>query len=235
MALDFKIDREPKGILCIPYTIVAPNTTPGKGRISFGPTKFVDNITKINIHKTTNLDVDLEGLLEVSTSGVVTIYDRTNPDIYVIFKYSSITDQGNFVEFIIDGSTNLSTSKRQPFQEGTQVCILFTGSGGGGGEGTTSGTSGTSGLTGSSGTSGTSGSSGTSGTSGRSGVLRFLICAFFSFLLKDPDTQMTCKHPKFGLILYAINTSFVSSLLFYLYFAQRHRGTSCLGSERPGG
>ena len=127
MALDFKIDREPKGILCIPYTIVAPNTTPGKGRISFGPTKFVDNITKINIHKTTNLDVDLEGLLEVSTSGVVTIYDRTNPDIYVIFKYSSITDQGNFVEFIIDGSTNLSTSKRQPFQEGTQVCILFTG------------------------------------------------------------------------------------------------------------
>ena len=154
MALDFKIDREPKGILCIPYTIVAPNTTPGKGRISLGPTKFVDNITKINIHKTTNLDVDLEGLLEVSTSGVVTIYDRTNPDIYVIFKYSSITDQGNFVEFIIDGSTNLSTSKRQPFQEGTQVCILFTGSGGGG-EGTTSGTSGTSGLTGSSGTSGT--------------------------------------------------------------------------------
>ena len=58
---------------------------------------------------------------------------------------------------------------------------------------------------------------------------------FLSFLLKDHDTQMTCKHPKFGLILDAINTSFVSSLLFYLYFAQRHRGTSCLGTERPGG
>ena len=41
---------------------------------------------------------------------------------------------------------------------------------------------------------------------------------FFSFLLKDPDTQMTCKHPKLGLILDAINTSFVSSLLFYSIF-----------------
>ena len=58
---------------------------------------------------------------------------------------------------------------------------------------------------------------------------------FCLLLLKDPDTQMTCEHPKFGLILGAINTSFVSSLLFYLYFAQRHRGTSCLGTERPGG
>ena len=51
------------------------------------------------------------------------------------------------------------------------------------------------------------------------------------FLLKDPDTQMTCKHPKSGLILDAITHIFrlFSSLLFY--FPQQHRGTSCLGSE----
>ena len=51
----------------------------------------------------------------------------------------------------------------------------------------------------------------------------------FLFYFKRPRHQMACKHPKFGLILDAINTSFVSSLLFC---AKRNRGTSCLGSEK---
>ena len=37
------------------------------------------------------------------------------------------------------------------------------------------------------------------------------------------------KHPKSGFILDAINTSFVSSLLFC---AKRNRGTSCLGTDK---
>ena len=66
---------------------------------------------------------------------------------------------------------------------------------------------------------------------GTSGVAKFLICAFFLLLLKDPDTQMTCNTPKiwphFGCNKHIFRL--FSSLLFY--FAQRHRGTSCLGSE----
>ena len=58
-------------------------------------------------------------------------------------------------------------------------------------------------------------------------VLNLRLSFFFSF--KRPDSQMTCKHPKLGLILDAINTSVVSSLLFC---AKRNRGTSCLGSEK---
>ena len=66
---------------------------------------------------------------------------------------------------------------------------------------------------------------------GTSGVAMFLIWAFFLLLLKDPDTQMTCNTPKiwphFGCNKHIFRL--FSSLLFY--FAQRHRGTSCLGSE----
>ena len=66
---------------------------------------------------------------------------------------------------------------------------------------------------------------------GTSGVAKFLICAFFLLLLKDPDTQMTCNTPKiwphFGCNKHIFRL--FSSLLFY--FAQRHRGTSCLGSD----
>ena len=59
----------------------------------------------------------------------------------------------------------------------------------------------------------------------------FLIWAFFLLLLKYPDTQMTCNTPKMWPHFGCNKQSFVSSLLVYLYFAKRHRGTSCLGSE----
>ena len=66
---------------------------------------------------------------------------------------------------------------------------------------------------------------------GTSGVAMFLIWAFFLLLLKDPDTQIACNTPKiwphFGCSKHIFRL--FSSLLFY--FAQRHRGTLCLGSE----
>ena len=65
---------------------------------------------------------------------------------------------------------------------------------------------------------------------GTSGVAKFLICAFI--FLKTPTPKWPVIHPKFGLILGAINTSFVSSLLFC---AQRNRGASCLGTEKDQG
>ena len=55
-----------------------------------------------------------------------------------------------------------------------------------------------------------------------------------SFFKKTPAPNwlVILIHPKFGLVLGATNTSFVSSIQKVLfYFAQRHRGTPCLGSE----
>ena len=53
-------------------------------------------------------------------------------------------------------------------------------------------------------------------------LLRFL-------LLKDPHTQMACNAPK-NWAHFGFHKQLIWPLLLYLYCAQRHRGTLCLGT-----
>ena len=119
----YPADKVSKSTFCLAYAIDEPQSTPGKGKISFTPLNKPDQVTKLTISHTALMGADMKEYLNITTKGTLTLYFKPNADNFAAFEISSATDLGSSTEFSI--SKILSSDALSVLNVGDQVCITL--------------------------------------------------------------------------------------------------------------
>ena len=119
----YPVDRVSKSTFCLAYAIDDPQSTPGKGKISFTPLNKPDQVTKLTISHTALMGADMKEYLNITTKGTLTLYFKPNADNFAAFELSSPIDLGSATEFSV--SKILSSDALSILNGGDQVCITL--------------------------------------------------------------------------------------------------------------